>query len=289
MNNQTNYFLINTPEILLSRNPLAHLDLLDSLPTTVPLLAKSYGYDSGGTEDEEDEEGSELHQYVHNKLLAFVGRSTALLHIEGYLTPDFVWYEPYMDITSYEAINYAVAELLEMTNIKNVILLFKSHGGNASGCGECSDNLTLLSKYKETTISHSVTDMSSAAYWLAASAKAMTSTKYALSGSIGGFSVYISRAKLYKEAGIGVQVTRTAKKKGLLNGVEPISNEAREVLKKSLEDAVAPFVAKVEERPNLSGEWDSGLAFVGAEAKTYGLVDNVVSTNKLIEAVAGLE
>jgi ClpP class serine protease len=236
-----------------------------------------------------EEKGDDVMDYARDTLIEQMYADTAVLTINGSLIPKFSWIERYFDdVISYEAIQAAVTLLLEDEDTTKVVLFIDSPGGYARGCGETADLLAELAKAKDIVVTHTSSLMASGAYWLGSQAHMISSSRYSLAGSIGAYTHYFSRARMLNDNGVDIYVARSAEKKGVPSGVEPISEIDKKVLDKYTKGQADMFIEGVlrGRKGKLTGvDWRSGESFQAKDALSYGLIDTINTATEVIQSI----
>jgi signal peptide peptidase SppA len=128
--------------------------------------------------------------------------------------------------------------------------------------------------------------MMSAAYWLGMSAGRTLASPTAAVGSIGVLSTHREVSEALKKEGINVTVLRAGKYKALANSFEPLSQDGREQIQKSLDALYDVFVGQVAAMRGKPEAWvdehmAQGREFLGEEAVSAGLVDGITTYDAL--------
>ncbi len=136
----------------------------------------------------------------------------------------------------------------------------------------------------------------SAAYWIASQASTIfinsVSTGYA--GSLGVLCMSLDQSAFLEKQGVKVEILRSSRAvdKARLNPVEPLSDAVRAQVQADLDQIAATFIAAVEKgrAGKLSTKEDvfTGKVYNGADAKKYGLVDQVGSLQDAVNHAAKL-
>jgi len=202
-----------------------------------------------------------------------------LLQIKGVLTVKDNWYNRYVGLVSYneiqEALYYAVAD----PSIKEVLVDMGSPGGNVSGLVEAVYAMDQAASVKPVTL-FAENVMASAAIWLGMPAWKSYVGLLADVGSIGVVAKHIEFSKMRQEAGITETIIRAGEFKQLVNDSEPLTEQARNIIKGSAEYAYGIFVQAVADYLGKSyqlvdSQMAQGREFTGQQAVDIGLVDGV--------------
>ncbi len=136
----------------------------------------------------------------------------------------------------------------------------------------------------------------SGGYYVASAADRIVSQPGTLTGSIGVFALRPYFGGLYQKLGLGTSpVTRGARADLLLSG-EPLSDAARDVLKRQIDSIYEKFLARVESGRELERDAidavGRGRVWTGAQALEHGLVDELGGLHEAVLAgkkLAGLD
>jgi protease-4 len=117
----------------------------------------------------------------------------------------------------------------------------------------------------------------SGGYYLSAGADRIVSHPTTLTGSIGVFVIRPNLGGLFEKLGIGVETMTRGERADLLLASEPLSEAAREVLRRDVRSVYAQFVGRVAAGRGMSEEAVEAVAqgrvWTGSQAAERGLVD----------------
>jgi ClpP class serine protease len=199
---------------------------------------------------------------------------TAVIPIHGTLIHHAGVMERMCGAVSYDDIR-ADLEAAHMM-AKRIVLDIASPGGMCIGCSETA---ALIQKLKADVRIDARTDsvIGSAAYYLAASCHSITATPTSIVGSVGAYSAILDQSRAMELEGLKVEVFKSGDVKGA--GIPGTSlTEAQR----------ADLQGRVDEYGRMFREWVSanrffieeadmqGQAYVGAEAKRRGFVDELL-------------
>lgn len=238
---------------------------------------------NGQAQPEQDEEALP-------ELLEVQG-SVGVISIKGPLTNRDSWFNRLIGVTSYNSIREAVIYAAGRPDIEQILLDVDSGGGAISGVADTGNLIRMVNDRVKPVTAFTDGGMASAAYWLGSSAGKVYASKTALVGSIGVIATHMERSAALKEAGIGVTVMRAGKYKALANGVEPLTEAARDQMQSHLDTAYRIFVQHVAEARNVSydladSQMAQGLEFMGEAAVGAGLVDGIETYDELISKLS---
>jgi len=119
----------------------------------------------------------------------------------------------------------------------------------------------------------------SGAYYVASAADTIVSHPTTLTGSIGVFVIRPSLGGLLQKVGVTVETMQRGARADLLFGSQPLTEGARQVLRKDVEGVYEQFVARVAEgrglEPDAVKKVGGGRVWTGAQALEIGLVDEL--------------
>lgn len=197
-------------------------------------------------------------------------------------------------VSSYPAIRRAVVSAAKDPAIDHIVLAIDSGGGAVDGVADTADLLARVNAKVKPISTMATGMMASAAYWLGSSAAKVHAGQTSEVGSIGVVSVHIDRTKQLEMDGVKATVLRAGKFKALVNPFEPLSDEARAEVQRSLDAAYKIFVQHVADARGVSFEkadqkMAQGRVFFGAQAKTAGLVDSITTMDAVLSKLADLK
>ena len=258
-----------------------------------PALYPPLGYRTKTKLLEEDDGIVREEDEGENTRLLKVEDDIGYLYVDGPLTAQESWLDQYFGMVSYPELARNVSALAQMYqdgDIKQIVHVWNSPGGDASGINGVTEVLRGALEIAPDTVSYTNGIALSAGYWLASVNPKIYTDKMAELGSIGVISTIKSYARMLEADGIDVKVVRSGKFKALLHPYEPISDAGlREVERKGAEMHEF-FLEHVEtSRPRLKGgrgAWGEGQTFFGAKAIEIGLADGPVMTlNTLVNTL----
>ncbi len=164
----------------------------------------------------------------------------------------------------------------EDSRAKAILLRINSPGGTAAASQEIYKEVKRAKK----PVVVSVADIgASGAYWVACGADKIVASPASDIGSIGVILTIPNLQELFKKVGIEYVVITQGKYKDIGNPARPMTEEEKEILRKQAEVIYEQFISDVAEGRKLSRaevkKLATGLAFLGTEAKKYGLIDEL--------------
>ena len=223
------------------------------------------------------------------RILRIVNGDTAVISIKGSLVTDDSWLNEWLGRTSYPEIRNAVVHALVDPNIKRILMMVDSGGGQVNGVSDLTSFLTKAAKVKP-LITHASGSMCSAAYWVGSCAPTILASETANIGSIGAVIVHAELSESLKEDGVNVTVVRSGPYKYLGNMYEKLSEEALAELQLEVDEAERIFVRKIAENRKKGEDYvrrqmGQGKVFIANTAKDVGLVDAVYNYDDMMTKV----
>lgn len=223
------------------------------------------------------------------RILRIVNGDTAVISIKGTLVTDDSWINEWLGRTSYPEIRNAVVHALLDPNVKRILMMVDSGGGQVNGVSDLTSFLTKAAKVKP-LITHASGYMCSAAYWIGSCAPTILASETANIGSIGAVIVHAELSESLKEDGVNVTVVRSGPYKYLGNMYEKLSEEALAELQLEVDEAERIFVRKIAENRKKGEDYvrrqmGQGKVFIASTAKDVGLVDAVYNYDDMMTKV----
>lgn len=223
------------------------------------------------------------------RILRIVNGDTAVISIKGALVTDDSWINEWLGRTSYPEIRNAVVHALLDPNVKRILLMVDSGGGQVNGVSDLTSFLTKAAKVKP-LITHASGYMCSAAYWIGSCAPTILASETSYIGSIGAVIVHAELSESLKEDGVNVTVVRSGPYKYLGNMYEKLSEEALAELQLEVDEAERIFVRKIAENRKKSEDYvrrqmGQGKVFIANTAKDVGLVDAVYNYDDMMTKI----
>ena len=214
----------------------------------------------------------------------------AVIDIAGTLTNDDSWYNSFCGNTSYNQVRNALIEAATHSDVKAILLNIDSTGGTPNGLFDVCNLIKQIDSTGLAVYSHSGGVMASAAYALGSSARKISCGEAADIGSIGVICVHKEYTDAMKQEGIKVTVLRAGEEKALSNPYEKLSDKAKENIQSQINTLYDVFVNKVADNRHVPSEYvkehmADGREFIGQQALTAGLVDNLSTLDDLITSL----
>jgi protease-4 len=189
---------------------------------------------------------------------------------------------------SYPLLTEAFERLQADTNVRAVVVRFKSPGGTVSGLEECAKALDRLSDAK-LTIAQNDGGCYSAAYFLACHCGEIYSSETDHIGNIGTVSSLDDYSELYKSIGVRTVTSRTGPIKGLGIMGDPITDPQQAFLQHMVDAHFDDFKAAVVNGRSMTEEQfaavSDGRWWLGREAQPLGIIDRVSTLSETLKAI----
>jgi signal peptide peptidase SppA len=218
-----------------------------------------------------------------------LGNGVALLPVSGSLVPRTRGIDAMSGLQSYRQIGADFGALMADSSVNHIVLQEDTPGGSVNTLPDLVDQIYAARGVKPVT---ALVDDSaySAGYWLAAAAEDVVVSRTSGVGSIGAMAVHVDRSKANEAAGVKVTAITSGKKKAMLSGDQPLSDEAQAELQGMVDEMGAMFIDGVAHMRGLSAKavkaMEAGL-FVGAHAVEAGLADRVMSAGDALAEIVG--
>jgi len=217
----------------------------------------------------------------------FAGRYTALIEIEGVISPD--------SDASADNVITALRSAFEDKAVAGVILRSNSPGGSpVQSAYIFSEILRLREKHPDTPVYAVITDIcASGCYYAVAATDRIYASPGSLVGSIGVLMDGFGFVEGMKKLGIERRLLTAGENKGILDPFSPLDAKSRQHAQKMLNEIHRQFIAAVKQgrgaalKPNK--EIFSGLFWSGSRARELGLVDEFGSASQVARDVIGAE
>lgn len=213
----------------------------------------------------------------------------AVLPLQGLIVQKESWITKYGLGTSTETfgawLDYALAD----NSIGRIIIDINSPGGSVYGVQELSDKIR-NARGKKPIIAVANSLMASAAYWIGSAADRIYASPSADIGSIGVYLAHVDYSGQLEKEGVKVTFISAGKYKTEGNAFEPLQEEAKSYLQKSVDDTYDSFISSVAENRGVNkskvlSDYGQGRVLSAKDSVKAGLVDGV----KTIEEVLSIQ
>ncbi len=210
------------------------------------------------------------------------------LNISGVITKRFQFGS---ELCSSSLLKSRVQKALCSPEVKAVLFVVDSPGGQVAGTADLADAVRSLSTAKPTAAFIEDTGCS-AAYWAVCQCREIYCSSTALVGSIGTLLVMDDSSEAFARQGVKVHVVATGDKKGIGTTGMPVREKHLEAVQQMVDSTNTHFVDAVMSGRKLtdsqrSAVLDAGV-YVGAEAIGAGLVDGVSTREQALNRLREL-
>lgn len=212
-----------------------------------------------------------------------MNNGTATVPIRGTMMKRMNMFAEISGGTSTEMLTGALSEVGANKDIKRVVFRIDSPGGSAEGLTALRNAIRDL---PQETVTIADDMMASAAYFVGSAADRVVATPDAMVGSIGTVVSRWDYSEAYEGAGIKQHIWRSGPYKALGHSSEPLTtNESKET--QELVDRYFQNFVQVVAENRFNGNLEQaeavadGRVYVGADAVTKNLVDEVMTVEEL--------
>lgn len=182
-----------------------------------------------------------------------------------------------------------VSAMIDNPNVGAVVLSIDSPGGIVYGIPEAGQAIQKMSQVKP-IYSHVKAQAASAAYYLASSTAKIFSQPSADVGSIGVWTMHIDASKMLEEIGWDINLISAGKHKVEGNPFEPLGDEARAELQRSVDVCYVEFLDAVALGRNVSkatvkSDFGEGRMIEAPRAKSLGMIDGICTLEELLAGI----
>lgn len=218
--------------------------------------------------------------------------STAIVPLNGFITSDplLAWV---FGGCSPDALVSALREAVSDPDVRNVVLLINSPGGEVSLVPEAAAEIRRLRDIKPiTAIARPL--MASAAYWLGAQASTIVATPSALVGSCGVYVVHYDESELNARIGIKPTYVASDPNKVMGNPDAPLSDAAEADIQARVDALYGQFVADLAvgrrtSTAKVRATFGAGLVFGAEDGVKRGMVDGVMTLDRVMTNLSGTD
>jgi protease-4 len=187
-----------------------------------------------------------------------------------------------------ESFDKLLRRVQDDSSIKGVIVRVNSPGGEVTASDEIWRAMNLLSKKKPLVISMS-DDAASGGYYMVMTGDPIVAYPGTITGSIGVVFGKPVLHGLYDKLGIDKELLSRGRFAKIDSDYEPLSPEGRAKLREGIDDEYRSFVTKVatarKKDFNEIEPLAQGRVWLGDQAKSHGLVDELGGLDRAIELV----
>ena len=216
------------------------------------------------------------------------GSGVAVLPIDGSLVQRASYLDAASGLMGYDFLAGAVTAAAADPAVRAILLDFASAGGEVAGIEDCCS--AIIKARSSKPIWAIADEMAlSAAYWLASATNQVWCTGLGWVGSIGVMTLHLDKSAAEQGQGLKYTAVFSGKRKNDGTPHEPLSEEARAFLQRSVDAARMTFAQAVSRhRPRLSVEAvlaTEAALYRGQEAVQLGLADRVGTFAECLEVL----
>lgn len=205
----------------------------------------------------------------------------AVISMKGPLVPGNAGFMRIFGITGYADLQEAFVEAATTKGVKSALLYAATGGGAVEGADETSQVLKQLAGIKP-VVTYAGGNMASAGVWVGSAGTKVLVSATSIIGSVGVLVTHIERSKQLEKDGIVATIVRSGKWKALVNGIEPLSEEAKKQLQAMVDDLNQIFESRLAVNYGVSpkvvhDKMGQGREFLGVRAVEAGFADGIAS------------
>lgn len=215
----------------------------------------------------------------------FVG-GNAIIPVTGPLSYKYDFWCWLMDGCSYQGLQAKINAAQANVDVKRIVLVVDTPGGEVTGCKETADMIARSSKPIDCIVDPMA---ASAGLWIASQCRKITCIESGQIGSLGVQAMVTSYHKMFEEAGIDVKMVRAAisPKKNALHPYEPMKDEAVADLQANVDKWGERFLAAVASGRKVSRQtaldkFGQGKMLDADEALEAGLIDAIGTVDSVL-------
>ena len=229
-------------------------------------------------EDEDDEKSKSCCNYP-------IINGTAVISIDGPLLSKSSWISDILGYASYTNIRARMQHAAANPEVLDILMMISSPGGAASGVTDGAEAVRKAGAIKN-VYAYTSSMACSGAYWIAAQAKEMFASEEAEIGSVGVIVTHISREKELSEAGIKVTQIKSAELKAVGSPFFDLTDKEIAHIQDQVDTLDNIFKTAVQTaRPRVKFSALNGATYIGADAQSNGLIDEVLSYDDVMQYI----
>lgn len=214
------------------------------------------------------------------------GRDIKIVVAEG----EIVSGKPGPGFIGSDSMSQQLREIGRDAKVKAVVFRVNSPGGDAQASEEIRRELQALQDMGKTVVVSMGDVAASGGYWISMSADEIWASPSTITGSIGVFGLLPTFNETLQRMGIFTDGVGTTEVAGKLRLDLPLDPAIGAMFQSSTERVYADFIAKVAEYRAMSvaqaDEYARGRVWSGAQAREYGLVDQLGGLDDAVAAAA---
>lgn len=208
----------------------------------------------------------------------------AIIPVSGTLVNRLNW--AYSSVTGYNFIRSQINAALADDDVRGIVLDINSYGGEAAGCFELAADIRAARAIKPVM---SVIDSNaySAGYAIASAGSKIVLTPSGGVGSIGVIAMHVDMSKALADYGYKVTLIYEAEHKADGNPYEPLPDDVKASIQKSIHTAYGMFTALVAENLGMDEQKvrdTKSRIYRADEALSLGLIHAIATPNQAVQA-----
>jgi len=215
---------------------------------------------------------------------------TAIIPIQGIIAKRMNLLTQISGGVSAQLVGRDIKEALANNTIKSILLDIDSPGGTIDGTQELAD-IIFAGRGQKPIVAYSDGMIASAAYWIGSAAdRIYISGDTVTVGSIGVVASHIDYSRYEEKIGIKTTEIYAGKYKRIASQYQPLSEEGRQTIQDQVDFLYTVFVNEVAKQRSVSAgkvleNMADGKIFIGNQAISAGLVDDMATLDRLINIV----
>jgi len=191
-----------------------------------------------------------------------------------------------------ESMSRLIRRAAEDPAIRALVLRIDSPGGSAYASELILRELEVFRESGRPIVVSMGSVAASGGYWIAMNADEIWASPSTLTGSIGVGATFLTIDRTLAEIGINIDGVGTTRLSGQMDALQGVGEDVSEYIQLSIERTYDDFVGKVashrERDPAEIEAAAQGRVWIGSEAQSLGLVDNLGGLDEAIESAAEL-
>lgn len=192
-----------------------------------------------------------------------------------------------------DSIRGQLATLADDDDVSAIVLDIDSPGGTVAGTAETAAAVrAAAAKKKVIAVANPLA--ASAAYWIGSQASEFVAAPGADLGSIGVLAMHTDISKALADAGVAVNVIRSAKYKGEGMPFSPLSDDTRAFMQSKVDDAHSDFVRDVAAGRGVTQtavreNFGEGRVVNATSAVKRGMADRIGTLDSVVAGLVGVK
>lgn len=212
----------------------------------------------------------------------------AIINVSGSLVNRSSWLDAYSGMTSYTQIQQEVADAVEDSLIKGIVLRIDSSGGECAGCYDLADYLYSIRGLKP--LWAAVDDQAfSAAYMIATACSKVFVSRTGGVGSVGVVAMHMDQSGYDEKLGVKYTALYAGSHKVDYNSHQPLTDGAKSELQSEIDRLYGMFVDSVARNRNVSAKHVAGTEarlFFGQRAIEAQMADELLPFGQVVEQMS---